>query len=142
MIKSIAEMKTLDFSNMKIVGANDGKSTLIDKDFQKNFLKVFKTQINQEFEQKFNSEEFRFKESEDDDNKMKVIRDAIDELNKRLNQSITNSNEIILLQNDPRFKKDFETIIKKQELLSKMNKYKTLLNSIEGDTVDPVIKRM
>jgi len=40
MVKSIVDMKTLDFSGMTVVPDDAGKSTLLDKDFQKSFLKL------------------------------------------------------------------------------------------------------
>lgn len=49
MLKTLGEAKTLDFTRMKVVPTKD-KVMLIDKDFQKSFLKTYKKQIHKEFE--------------------------------------------------------------------------------------------
>jgi len=40
MVKSIVDLKNLDFSNMQVVPNDQGKSTMVDKDFQRAFLKL------------------------------------------------------------------------------------------------------
>jgi len=68
------------------------------------------------------AEEYRFKEKSMNESQLLSMKATISNLNFRLNEAIKNSNEIILLQNDPRFKKDFGMIIKKQEMFAKIKK--------------------
>jgi len=114
----------------------------VDKEFQKSFLKKYKADITSVFEHKFASEqEYRFKEVGNQMN-MKSVKEHIERLNQSINAEIKNSNDIILLQNDPRFKNDFSNILKKKDLLLKINKYKALLKTLEKDTIEPSIKKL
>jgi len=49
-LNNIRQLKYLDFSRMKVVQENKQNITLIEKDFQKSFLRKYKTKIRSEID--------------------------------------------------------------------------------------------
>lgn len=49
-LDNFKELKFLDFTRMKVVQENAQNATLIDKDFQKSFLKKYKNKIRKDID--------------------------------------------------------------------------------------------
>lgn len=75
-INNITQTNVLNFSRMKLY-KTDENVTLLDKDFQKNFLKKYKNDVIKELKNRLNVDEFRFKEKQIDSNRQ--ITEEIDQ---------------------------------------------------------------
>jgi len=75
-INNITQTNVLNFSRMKLYKTYENV-TLLDKDFQKNFLKKYKNDVIKELKNRLNVDEFRFKEKQIDSNRQ--ITEEIDQ---------------------------------------------------------------
>lgn len=116
-LDNVRQLKFLDFSRMKVLQENSQSATLVDNDFQKSFLKKYKTKMKKEINGYLDSETYRFKEATD---QLSGTKAAIDKLNAAIGRITAQSDEILLVSNDPRFKIDFKKIQLKNKIFNQI----------------------
>lgn len=129
-LDNIRQLKFLDFTRMKVVQENAQNATLIDKDFQKSFLKKYKSKMRKEIDGYLDSETFRFKEDTD---QLEGTKEAIDKLSSEIDRISAQTNDILLVSNDPRFKIDFKKIQLKNRIYNQIKDYTGLLKILKKD---------